>query len=282
MAVVMRKRKRDTTRPATERNTSDGSDEEESSAKALFQRAFEAKFKPLRAVTTQHIEHPPQVEDLGSVTSDLDDWNGLESEPDHHVEVIEYGGELIQSGIAQASGKKAFMSSRIPTQSRAHVQAEADANIDTVDMVEKANLKNDIALQRLLRESRLLQDSGAHTIGHDIQGPARVKALDLRMRDLGSKSSHLHQKNMPITHRKGIQAKATQREQKRRQEAAENGIVLERVKSVAKETARRERSIGGPGIGQFRGGMLKLSKKDVRNIEASGAFGSQRRKRGRR
>lgn len=63
-------------------------------------------------------------------------------------------------------------------------------------------------------------------------------------------------------------AKATEREGKRRREAKENGIVLEKVKkAVTTGEPRRERSIGAPGVGRFSGGMLKLSKRDVASIE---------------
>ena len=73
---------------------------------------------------------------------------------------------------------------------------------------------------------------------------------------------------MPLSHRRGIVSKATEREAKRRHEAKENGIILEKAKKL-KITAevKREKGIGAPAIGKFKGGMLKLSKKDVADIE---------------
>ena len=72
---------------------------------------------------------------------------------------------------------------------------------------------------------------------------------------------------MPLTHRKGIVAKAAEREEKRRREAKENGIILEKaVNGIEKKNPSRQRGIGGPSIGRFQGGMLKLSKKDVAAI----------------
>jgi len=71
-----------------------------------------------------------------------------------------------------------------------------------------------------------------------------------------------------MSHRRGIVSKATKKEATRRQEAKENGIILEKVKKSKKGgDVRRERGIGAPGIGKFQGGMLKLSKKDVADIE---------------
>lgn len=73
---------------------------------------------------------------------------------------------------------------------------------------------------------------------------------------------------MPLAHRKGIIAKAAEKEDRRRKDAKENGIVLERAVGKGREPAgRRERSVGGPSVGKFRGGTLNLSKRDVASIE---------------
>lgn len=105
--------------------------------------------------------------------------------------------------------------------------------------------------------------------------------MDLRLQDAGAKSSVFEQKKMPMSHRKGINAKAAKKEETRRQEARENGIILEKPTSSSKKTTtatsrsannsnkRRERGIGGPSVGKFAGGTLKLSKKDISSIEGS-------------
>lgn len=72
---------------------------------------------------------------------------------------------------------------------------------------------------------------------------------------------------MPLSFRKGIAEKAQRREEARRKEAKEAGIVLERKQAVKKHRERRERAVGGPAVGKFRGGMLVLSRKDVASIE---------------
>ena len=90
---------------------------------------------------------------------------------------------------------------------------------------------------------------------------------------MGSKSSIFKQEKMPLAQRKGIHAKAAGREESRRKEAFENGIVLEK-KSKGKRGSdnrgsdgRRERGIGAPSVGRFEGGTLKLSRKDIAEIE---------------
>lgn len=74
---------------------------------------------------------------------------------------------------------------------------------------------------------------------------------------------------MPMAHRKGMIAKANEREDLRRREAKENGIVLEKAKRPKKAAAdtRRDRGIGGPSVGKYKGGTLSLSKRDVSSIK---------------
>lgn len=73
---------------------------------------------------------------------------------------------------------------------------------------------------------------------------------------------------MPMAQRKGINAKANEKDEVRRREAQENGIILEKATKTKKGgAARRERALGIPTVGKFQGGMLKLSKKDVAEIQ---------------
>lgn len=73
---------------------------------------------------------------------------------------------------------------------------------------------------------------------------------------------------MPLNQKRGISAKATEKEGVRRREAQANGIILEKAnKAVRRGEDKRQRGIGAPSVGKFQGGMLKLTKKDVANIE---------------
>jgi hypothetical protein len=133
------------------------------------------------------------------------------------------------------------------------------------DEEEKKNMKNDIALQRLLTESHLL--SGDASQGYDPKGKARLKALDLRFQALGSKDSLFEQQNIPMNMRKGMIRKKEGREEKRRKDAKEAGIILEKEIRRKRDIGRRERGVGSPGVGKFKGGMLTLSKKDIISIQ---------------
>jgi hypothetical protein len=97
---------------------------------------------------------------------------------------------------------------------------------------------------------------------------------------LGSKISILKQEKMPMSHRKGIIAKQNEREEKRRKEAKENGIILEKAKSAKKFEGKRDRGVGAPAVGRFSGGTLKLSKKDIMEIEGPRRSASGRGGRG--
>jgi len=87
---------------------------------------------------------------------------------------------------------------------------------------------------------------------------------------------------MPMSHRKGIISKQNEREEKRRREARENGIILEKIKGGTKsqKQGRRDRGIGGPSVGKFSSGTLRLSKKDIFDIEGPRQMFSPRGSRG--
>ena len=77
--------------------------------------------------------------------------------------------------------------------------------------------------------------------------------------------------------------KARLGEEKRRGEARDAGIVLERESragSGKKGGERRERGVGGPSVGKFRGGTLSLSREDVRSITGGGGRGGKKSAKG--
>lgn len=153
-----------------------------------------------------------------------------------------------------------------------NLSSERKKRLDKVNQEEivadAENIKKDIALQRLLRESHLLdpQDSTS------LPGYNKHKALDLRLQDIGSKTSNYIQRKMPLAQRRGIHLKAARKEATRRRQARENGIILEKATHRRKDKPpRRERSIGTPSIGKFKAGMLTLSKKDIAKIHGAKA-----------
>ncbi|KAF3042095.1 hypothetical protein E8E12_001887 [Didymella heteroderae] len=284
MAPQLGKRKRVTRqeleRPSRSRSPSEASDNED--MQELFRRAFEKKFKPLAVepITPKVEEAPVVAVDEREEEDDESDWSGLSDDEAPRVEVIEYKDTRLDSDEeASKALKRAFMSSKPPTSSTptASTPAVKKKDKDADDSTDAANLKNDLALQKLLRDSHILSasSSGASTPTLTTAGAARHKSTDLHLRSLGAKSSVFTQKKMPMAQRKHMAEKARLTEQKRRHEAREGGIILEKeVWEKSKDRERkRERGVGGPSIGRFSGGTLTLSKKDVRSI--TGGPGSQ-------
>jgi hypothetical protein len=170
------------------------------------------------------------------------------------------------------------MSSKPPTSSTptSSLSTTRKKPTDADDTGEVANLKNDLALQKLLRDSHILSasSSGASTPNLTTSGAARHKSTDLHLQSLGARGSVFTQKKMPMAQRKHMATVARTTEAKRRHEAREGGIILEKEKREPRRDERkRERSVGGPSIGKFKGGTLSLSKKDVKSI--TGGPGSQ-------
>ncbi|TVY83854.1 Uncharacterized protein LSUE1_G005169 [Lachnellula suecica] len=284
MSTTLGKRKRVATAAAQSkirRSNSEDSENSEGSgrsgspemdAQEIFRRHFEAQFTPLPVVEKQTSQVKDESEDDSHEDSE---WGGISEPAEESVEIIEHSDA--QSGMAAMSKEelKAFMSSKLPknTPSFSLVRDKEGASIQDDDTSEAANLKKDLALQRLLAESHLLDSSSNPTLS----GKNRHKATDLRMQALGSKTSIFKQEKMPISHRKGIIAKETDKEEKRRREAKENGIILERAKMKSKNgDGKRDSGVGAPVVGRFSGGTLKLSKKDVHDIEGPKRSSSSR------
>ena len=146
-------------------------------------------------------------------------------------------------------------------------------------------LAQDLELRRLLSESHLLAPALTAS-GHAVApkafaaGKTRHKATDLRVQALGSKTSIHKQERMPMNMRKGIVAAAGAREAKRRREAKENGVILERETGKSKKRERaRDSAVDRPGVGRLKGAELRLSDRDIRGIEGGrDAFGRRSRR----
>ncbi|KAF7877652.1 hypothetical protein EAF04_001323 [Stromatinia cepivora] len=284
----------------------DEDDSEPLDPQEIFRRHFEAQFKPLpptiiKSKASQTIDDAENEE--------IDDWEGLsnnssedDEEEENGVQVVEHV-KKVDSRIAGMSKAelRAFMSSKIPkslsTPSLSKLQEPTPSSADDPGATEALNLKNDLALQRLLDESHLLTSSSSSSsanshLSHTLQGKNRLKALDLRVQALGGKTSIHKQESMPMAMRKGIVKKAEEKEEKRRREARENGVVLEtrggRGGGNSGRERRKERSgvggtfDGGPGVGRMRGATLSLSKSDVVGIEGSKRGGGRMGRNGKR
>ncbi|CAJ2509793.1 Uu.00g056930.m01.CDS01 [Anthostomella pinea] len=280
-------------------------------AHEVFRRLFESQFQPLPDITqSTQPASAPEPEDLASDEDDSDgSWGGLsETEGETGsttlnttVEVVSHTKTptTLPSGLSKREAK-AWLSSRPPTATDAKVATTGPKNKKgktTADEDAPSLIKNDLALQRLLSESHLFSSSSATNGGGgggstEHTGRNRHLATDLRLTALGAKGSIFKQDKMPMHMRKGIVSAAAGRESRRRQEAKENGIVLERpvgaaaavghaalgrkaTKARGRErrgpgSGSRDRPVGAPSVGRLNNGTLKLSKRDIHEIESSG------------
>lgn len=105
------------------------------------------------------------------------------------------------------------------------------------------------------------------------------------MQALGAKGSVLEQEKMPMNMRKGINKAAETYEQKRRREARENGVILEKASGKGGKSGgggrgggkKRggDRAVDMPGIGKMRGAQLTISAREIRSMEASSGPGGR-------
>ncbi|KAH6611022.1 hypothetical protein Trco_001042 [Trichoderma cornu-damae] len=249
----------------------------------------------------------------GDEASDGGGGDGMEEGDEDDAPTIEVVDHSVsQAPETSAMSKRelrAFMSSRPPDQtsssssSKATTQRSSSKPSSALPEDAPSLLAQDLELRRLLAESHLLQTNrplslsaalsttATKTTTSSSSSPAepkafssgriRQKAIDLRIQALGSKTSIHKQEKMPMHMRKGINAAAVERETKRRSEAKESGIVLERE---AGKKRRRDRKSGGggfgPAVGRLKGAELRISERDVKKIEgARDTFGRRGGKR---
>lgn len=160
---------------------------------------------------------------------------------------------------------------------------------------EDENLKNDIELQRFLKESHLLSALGngtANVNDDSVIGKARARTLEMRLRGLSEtngRSTTLEK--MPVNVRKGMIKKHRKRIEKHETEAKEGGIVLHNVKkgqfrqidhthrndierrigsSIKKQqeqrNKRRQRGLRIQSVGKSTRNGLRISQQDIDRI----------------
>ncbi|KAL7927940.1 hypothetical protein ACQKWADRAFT_278293 [Trichoderma austrokoningii] len=233
--------------------------------------------------------------DEGSDEDEDDEEEEEEEEDDAPiVEVVDHSTPQTSKASTMSKRElKAFMSSRPPDQSSSSSKptaAQPTSSKSSTSLPEDAPslLAQDLELRRLISESHLLQTNRPLSLSAALSttsssssaepkafsaGRVRQKALDLRIQALGSKVSIHKQEKMPMHMRKGIAVAAVEREAKRRREAKESGVILER-ETGKKKTAKRDRRGGGgggfgPAVGRLKGAELRISERDVKKIEGT-------------
>jgi hypothetical protein len=248
---------------------------------ARFRKAFEAKFAPL---DIEPVTKAQKMEEQAEELEEDSDWSGISSEDEDEdeedkasngVQIFDYTAAQQPRTKGSKSEYRAFMSAKPPTLAATTTAKPKSAPKPPKEdaSVEAAHMKNDLELQKLLRESTLLSSNAptysTRTGSTRETMDARHKLTDLHLQSLGAKKSIFTQKSMPMSHRKGISEKTKMRDDKRRSEAKENGITLEKEQKERKSVGKRDRGVGAPSVGKFKGGTLTLSKKDLRGLTSS-------------
>ncbi|KAH0527985.1 hypothetical protein TsFJ059_002901 [Trichoderma semiorbis] len=228
----------------------------------------------------------------GSEDDEDDDEEEEEDEDDTPIiEVVDHSASQAPTTSTMSKRElKAFMSSRPPDQTsspRPTVQPSSSKSSASLPEDAPSLLAQDLELRRLIAESHLLQTNKPLSLAAALSttsspnaqpkafssGRVRQKALDMRIQALGSKTSILKQEKMPMHMRKGINAAAVEREAKRRREAKETGVILERETGKKKKRDRRGGGGGGggfgPSVGRLKGAELRISERDVKKIEGT-------------
>ncbi|KAM0249546.1 hypothetical protein ACHAQJ_008974 [Trichoderma viride] len=226
---------------------------------------------------------------------DDDDVEGEEEDDTPIVEVVDHSvSQAPKTSTMSKRELKAFMSSRPPDQtasSKPAPQPSSSKSSSSLPEDAPSLLAQDLELRRLLAESHLLQTNRPLSLSAALSttssGPAepkafssgrvRQKAIDLRIQALGSKTSIHKQEKMPMHMRKGITAATVERETKRRREAKESGVILERETGKKKKRDRKSGGGGGdgggggfgPAVGRLKGAELRISERDVKKIEGT-------------
>jgi hypothetical protein len=236
----------------------------------VFRRNFEAQFGHLDDISSNNDSEEDESVDGDSDGSSFGGFSDQEREisQDEAPKVVKFVDSTRRTGLDMNSRqeKKRFMTNTAPKKASADVVAKPTKPTQE----EAEDLKNDIALQRLINESHILAEANkeGHISGADVStdldpiGKARIKALEFRLQQAGAKKQH---EKMPMNMRKGIIAKQKDRKEKHEAYAKEAGIVLARpsTNGVSKKPARRDRGLQIASVGKNTRHGLVISKSEI-------------------
>ncbi|MCJ1476878.1 hypothetical protein MMC13_005547 [Lambiella insularis] len=249
---------------------------------ALLRQHFESKYKPLKTIPRKRPAHSAASNTLTLSDGEESAWEGLDDdESAREVQVIEHTTHFgAQRADVPKEELKAFMTPRIPSITHSVKPAFLPSvEPPPTDSTERALISQDLALQRLLSEPHILNPTARDSLSQPSSSTFlphpnhRHRTVDLRLQALGVKRSLLVQLNMPMKIRKGIEAKRVEKEETKRKEARETGVILEKevkrgdAAGPGRKEGKRDRGVGAPAVGRWKGGMLVLGRRDVEAIE---------------
>ncbi|EEB06303.1 rRNA processing protein Faf1 [Schizosaccharomyces japonicus yFS275] len=245
-------------------------------ALAALQKHFEQQFG-----ATTDVLGPLPSRKTERVEGDEENADGVEEVPSSPSSVSSHTSPPSSPGILRVSaveqerttivqpGKKSFLKKmpkllveeELVSERKRKLSAAAEGSAQEVeqDSLEAENLKNDVALQKLLRESHLLHEAASRsgTVSLEAQGKARHKATMQHIAMLGGQTKD---QKMPMAARKGMHAKRQRIKKLVAAEARESGTVLAREKKS--KPSKRLQGFQPKSFtpGKMRGGTLRIPK----------------------
>lgn len=276
----------------------------------IFKRNFEQQFGKVEGLAVSSSEEEPEAkqedpedEDSSDEDSEIDteaennsDFDlEMDQEYEHYQSseeseeneeqdeeqpiVVKFTDSLFNmDALTDKKQKKLFVSSKAPKQELP--EEKLSRNNNKPDEEEQLNLDNDLALQRLIKESHILAEAGLSgvDISTGIIGRARHKTMDIRMDDLGLKK--VKPDRMPMNMRKGMTAKAKERHETHVRQSREAGIILARPAKVnddKKKVRKRERGLKIASVGRETRHGLMISKSEIAKYSGTGGGKKGRR-----
>ncbi|CCG81470.1 Predicted protein [Taphrina deformans PYCC 5710] len=198
------------------------------------------------------------------------------------VEVVTFDGSAANPvGDSSTAGYKSFMSGKVPkTGGVASLVQKSRRSTEDDDSGSESDaaddLKKDKELQRLLRESHLLQAQGNGSL--ETEGRIRHKATAAQL--IANGASKPKQRKMPIGMRKGIEAAANKREGAADKYNRDNGIVTAR-KAAPVVQKRSNKTLHELNLGKYKNGKLSISRKEIDRVNGPrGGSAKGKKKRG--
>ncbi|KTW27412.1 hypothetical protein T552_02391 [Pneumocystis carinii B80] len=168
-----------------------------------------------------------------------------------------------------------FMSSKLPN---FYEKRKSIKEVDKRQDLDYKQLKNDIALQRLLRECHLLKKgSDSSTFSLEPVGKQRHKIIENRIKLLGGKEI---KEKIPFKIRLGMKLKAKIRSDIAKKKAKESGLVRALPAPKSKAKHKRNYGLNEIRIGKYHKGMITLSEKDIRKTISTPVLNKKNKKRG--
>lgn len=202
----------------------------------------------------ENADEDADEDEFAGFSSDEDDGGEKEVKPKKQPRVIKFSGPSDTYAPPSKKEQKLLRSGKTLNKNRKLLEQDPEEKIEDGDedaTLEAENLKNDIELQRFLKESHLLSAFNSSASGasltlnglkdnsiayHDdeVMGKARARTLEMRLNNISQVNGHEKKisklEKVPMHIRKGMIGKHVERIKKYEEEAADAGIVLSKVK----------------------------------------------------